>query len=697
MSGIVVAEGVVELVGDASDVTRSVERDIKAGEGRANAAGLGLGKSIFGGVLGAWAAIGGAQAVVGFFKDAVLGASDLNETASAAGQIFGSASQGVLDWGNTAAKSLGLSKQAAIESATSFGNMFTQLGWTSDAAADLSEKTVQVAADLGSFRNLPTADVSDRIAAAMRGEYDSLQALIPNINAARVEHEALAETGKKSASELTAQEKAQATLNIITQDGAAAMGDFARTADGAANKSKTVTAQFEDQKAKLGQQLLPAYQGLLGYLSNTVIPVFGQVVDWVGKNGETIGLLAGTIGGAVVAWNIYKGAVAVMSAYQTAAAASTGGLTVAQWLLNAAMSANPVGIIIIGLTALVGAIIWVATQTTFFQDTWKNVMDFIGTAWQWLYSSVIEPVGQFFVGVFEAIGAAFQWLYDNVFMPVVTGIMLYIGVWAGIFTWLWESVISPVLGLIGQAFGWLWENAIKPVFDFIGSAFQWLYDNVFAPVGGYIMERINAIGAVFTWLWENVANPVLSNLGMAFSYIWTNVIQPVGDFIGGAFRTIGDTVSSVFGGMAKIIGDTFIAIFNVIKTPINAIIGLINTAIDGLNLIKVTIPAWVPLVGGKVFSLGLPHIPLLAAGSNNAPDAFIAGERGPELITGAAGATVRPYGTTQDIAARGGLGGGQTINIESVVLDAKNVREFTDIVELIKALPQVARTNPRNA
>lgn len=697
MSGIVVAEGVVELVGDASDVTRSVERDIKAGEGSANAAGLGLGKSIFGGVLGAWAAIGGAQAVVGFFKDAVLGASDLNETASAAGQIFGSASQGVLDWGNNAAKSLGLSKQAAIESATGFGNMFTQLGWTSQAAADLSEKTVQVAADLGSFRNLPTADVSDRIAAAMRGEYDSLQALIPNINAARVEHEALAATGKKTASELTAQEKAQATLNIITTDGAAAMGDFSRTADGAANKSKTVTAQFEDQKAALGQQLLPAYQGLLGYLSDTVIPVFGQVVDWVGKNGETIGLLAGTIGGAVIAWNLYKGAMAVMSAYQTAAAASTTGLTVAQWLLNAAMSANPVGIIIIGLTALVGAIIWVATQTTFFQDTWKNVMDFIGTAWQWLYSSVIEPVGQFFVGVFEAIGAAFQWLYDTIILPFVTGVMIYFGIWAALFTWLWSSVISPVLGFIGAAFTWLWENAISPALGFIGERLTWLWEVILLPVGQFILGIIQGIGDIFAWLWESAISPALTAIGDALGLIWNTVIKPVGDFIIGLFTTIGTTVADVFGGMAKIIGDAFIAIFNVIKVPINGIIGLINTAIDGLNLIKVTIPAWVPLVGGEVFSLGLPHIPLLALGSNNAPDAFIAGERGPELITGAAGATVRPYGTTQDIAARGGLGGGQTITIENVVLDAKNVREFTDIVELIKALPQVARTNPRMA
>jgi hypothetical protein len=65
-------------------------------------------------------------------------------------------------------------------------------------AASMSTDVVKLAADLGSFNNLETGDVLERIQAAFRGEYDSLQLLIPNINAARVEQEAMAETGKKS-------------------------------------------------------------------------------------------------------------------------------------------------------------------------------------------------------------------------------------------------------------------------------------------------------------------------------------------------------------------------------------------------------------------------------------------------------------------------------------------------------------------
>lgn len=660
---VVIAEGVVEVTADANGVPRQVARDIDKGGAPVTAAGLGMGRRIFGGVLAGWAAIGGIGAVVNFFSGAVTGASDLNETMSASKQIFGEGAGAIELWGSTAAKNVGLSKAAAVEAAVGFGNMFTQLGWTSKAAADLSTKTVQAAADLGSFRNLPTADVSDRISAALRGEYDSLQALIPNINAARVEQEAMDATGKKTAASLTAQEKAAAVLAIVQKDGAAAMGDFARTSEGAANKSKIVTASFEDQQAKLGSQLLPMWQGFLGYLTDTGIPAFSTMVEWIGKNSDTLLIMGGVVAGTAIAYGIATVAGTAYKAYQVAAAAATGGLTVVQWALNAAMAANPIGLVVIAIGALVAGIVWLATQTTFFQDLWNNFTLGLAVIWEWLWGTVLEPI-------FTAIGAVFTWLYENVISPFVTGLMIYIGIWAAIFTWLWETILAPV-------------------FAAIGAIFTWLYANVIVPIVGFISAYINVLGAVFTWLWNNAISPAMSAIGTGFNWVWKNVIKPVADFISGAIKTVGRTVSDVFGGIAGFIGGAFKSVLGAIRGPINGIIGLVNQAINAVNSISVTIPSWVPVVGGQTFGLNIPTIPMLARGSNNAPDAFIAGEAGPELITGARGATVRPYGVTTDMLA--GKGGGGDINIGTVVLDAKNVKEFSDVVELIKALPQAAR------
>lgn len=664
---VVVAEGIVELTADASNVPRDVARDIDNNGAPVEAAGRGLGKKVFGGVLAGWAAIGGINAVVGFFTGAVSGASDLNETMSKTKAIFGENTSAIVSWSQNSATNLGLTTNAAMASAAGFGDMFTQIGFTGESATSMAQQVVQAAADLGSFSNLDTADVADRMSAAFRGEYDSLQAVIPNINAARVESEALAMTGKTVTSELTAQEKAAAVLAIVQKDGARAMGDFARTSDGAANSARIVTAQLGDQQAKLGTQLLPIWQGFLGFLSNTAIPIFTDVVTWIGKNSDTLLLLGGVIAGAAVTYYAITTAMGIYKAFQVASAAATGGLTVAQWALNAAMTANPIGIIIVAIAALVAGIIWVATQTTFFQDAWAVMSDVIGAAATWLWETVLQPV-------FTAIGAIFMWLYENVIMPVVTGIMIYVGLWAAIFTWLWEAAISPI-------------------FAAIGAIFKWVYESIIMPIVGYIVLAVKGWGLIFTWLYENIINPVFTAIGAAFNWVWSNVISPVVGFITGAIDTVGSTVSSVFGGIASFIGNAFNAALGVVRGPINGIISLVNGAIRGINTLSVTIPSWVPIVGGQKWGLNIPSIPMLARGSRNAPDTFIAGEAGPELITGGGGSRVYSNAETRDMLS-GGRGG--DVYIDNVVLDASNVDDFTRVVELIKALPQVARSGRGN-
>lgn len=646
MSGIVLAEGVVEVTADAKGVPREIAKDIEDGESVTRAAGDKIGRQVFGGIIGAWAAIGGTQIIGDFFKGSITGASDLNETLSKSEAIFGAQSAAIESFGNNAARNVGLSKEAAIAAAAGFGDMFLQLGFVEDQAAAMSQQVVIAAADLGSFSNLETADVADRISAAFRGEYDSLQAVIPNINAARVESEALAMTGKTVASELTAQEKAAAVLAIVQKDGARAMGDFARTSDGAANQQKILTAQMEDQQAKLGGLLLPAWTGLLGVLNDNIVPAISDVVEWMGENGDTMLMLAGVIGAATLAYWGITSAMAIYKAFQIAAAAATGGLTFAQWALNAAMSANPIGLIVTAIAALVAGIIWVATQTTFFQDVWTTVTTAIGTAWEWLWTTILQPV-------FTAIGEIFTWIYNNVIMPIVTGIMIYIGLWAAVITWLWETVLSPVFAAIGAVFNWIWGNVISPIV-------------------GYIQLGIQAWGLVFQWLYSSIIQPVFAAVGAAFNWVWSNVISPVVNFISGAITNVGNVIRSVFGGIGDFIGSAFQAALNVVRGPINGIIGLVNSAIRGLNSLSVTIPDWVPIVGGQTWGLSIPTIPMLARGSKNAPDVFIAGEAGPELIVGAGGSKVYPADETRRIRERDGGGDAPLVGGDLIINEAQD-------------------------
>ena len=249
----------------------------------------GMGSAMTGvkaGIVGLLASVSVGAAVAGF-KEVTGAASDLSETVNKSRVIFGAQAAGMEKWASTAATSLGMSKQAALESAAGFGNMFTQLGFTGDASAKMSQQVIQMATDMGSFNNLPTAEVADMISAAFRGEYDSLQRLVPTINAAAVEQEAMAMTGKKNAKSLTLQEKAAATMSLVTKGAAVSVGDFGKTAEGAANKAKIMAAQTEDLKAKFGALLAPM-QGVANDGFAQLLDAGNQFTEWLGRNPEVI-------------------------------------------------------------------------------------------------------------------------------------------------------------------------------------------------------------------------------------------------------------------------------------------------------------------------------------------------------------------------------------------------------------------------
>lgn len=210
--------------------------------------------------------------IVAIGASALGAASDLNETVSKVDTLFGEQAASIQAWAETSDEAFGLSKQAALDSVGTIGNMFQQLGSSSEQAAASGQSMVALAADIASFHNVAggSEEVLDSLNAAFRGEYDSLQKYIPTINAAAVEQAALAATGKTTASELTALDKALAVQTLVLDGAGAAVGDFARTSDGLANTQRIMSAELANVSAELGQELLPVAlevsQGLRGLL-----------------------------------------------------------------------------------------------------------------------------------------------------------------------------------------------------------------------------------------------------------------------------------------------------------------------------------------------------------------------------------------------------------------------------------------------
>jgi hypothetical protein len=198
-----------------------------------------------------------ARKVVNELSGSVDLASNLGETINKTEVVFGEAADQVLKFGDTSARALGMTKNAALGAAATYGNLLRAMGFTADESANMSTSLVQLAADLASFNNMDPEEVLTKLRAGLTGEAEPLKTLGVNLNQTRIESKALEMGLIKQKGQLDAATKAQAAYAIIMEDTALAQGDFARTSDGLANQQRILAAQWENAKTKLGTGLLP--------------------------------------------------------------------------------------------------------------------------------------------------------------------------------------------------------------------------------------------------------------------------------------------------------------------------------------------------------------------------------------------------------------------------------------------------------
>lgn len=211
------------------------------------------------GSLAADALKAGAQRAIAAFRDTVKAANDLGESVNAVDRIFKDNSEVIHQWATKNANNFGLSQRAFNQMATPLGAMLKNGGLALDQVSAQTLKLTERSADMASVFNTDVSDALTAIQAGLRGEADPLERYGVKLSAAAVQQRALADTGKSSAAALTQQEITLARLNLIYDQTADVVGDFAATSDGMANSTRIMTAQIEDAQAKVGQAFLPVF------------------------------------------------------------------------------------------------------------------------------------------------------------------------------------------------------------------------------------------------------------------------------------------------------------------------------------------------------------------------------------------------------------------------------------------------------
>jgi hypothetical protein len=232
--------------------------------------------------------------------DAVKAASDLAETVSKVGVLFGDSATEINKFAATAATKLGQTKQQALDAAATFATFGKAAGLSGQNLVDFSTGFTSLASDLASFNNTTPEQAINAIGSALRGEAEPLRAYGVLLDDASLRQAAL-ELGITNTTKnaLTPQQKVLAAQKLIYEQTGAAQGDFERTSDGLANKTRILTAQLENAKTTIGDALLPIVLKLATFFSDNVIPIVeklaGAFSNKTGGLGESFDQVVETI------------------------------------------------------------------------------------------------------------------------------------------------------------------------------------------------------------------------------------------------------------------------------------------------------------------------------------------------------------------------------------------------------------------
>jgi uncharacterized membrane protein YgcG len=265
----------LSILGDVDNLNKS----LKSATGDVETFGDKMSKvgKIAGAALAA-AAVAAAGFAIKIGVESVKAASDLSETISKVGVLFGDTSKEIENFAAEAASSLGQTKQQALDAAATFATFGKAAGLTGTDLSKFSIDFVKLSSDLASFNNTSPEQAINAIGSALRGEAEPLRAYGVLLDDASLRQAAL-ELGiiNTTKNALTPQQKVLAAQALIYKQTGAAQGDFERTSDGLANKTRILTAQLENAKTTIGTALLPVVLELATVFSTTVLPVIENV------------------------------------------------------------------------------------------------------------------------------------------------------------------------------------------------------------------------------------------------------------------------------------------------------------------------------------------------------------------------------------------------------------------------------------
>lgn len=262
-----------------------------------------------------------------------------------------------------------------------------------------------------------------------------------------------------------------------------------------------------------------------------------------------------------------------------------------------------------------------------------------------------------------------------------------------------KTIFSTVFGVIGKV--------VRAAANVIATIFEKKISSTCSTAKAVLQALKIVVGVVFgaiAILIKKSMAVIVPVVKVAFSAIKGAIsaaVNTIASLISGVltiFDGLTTFISGVFTGnwrkawegIKTIFKGVFDSLAALCKAPINAVIGIINGAISGINKLNISIPDWVPGLGGKSFGINIPTIPMLYKGTDNwKGGAAIIHDRGGEIVDLPQGSRVYPHDKSVEMARKDGAAqngsGGITLNIQKLA-DKIEVRSDEDIDRIAEAL-----------
>lgn len=371
--------------------TKAVDKFGKHAESsfnRASRAGMGFKtriRDIAGGIISANILMRGVRAVWDFGKEAINLSSSLIEVQNVVDTTFGTMANSINDFSKTAIRDFGISELQAKQYTGTIGAMIKSSGISGDKMLMMSKNLAGLTGDYASFYNLPHEQAFQKIRSGISGETEPLKQIGINMSVANMEAFALTKGITKQWKAMTQAEQTLLRYNYLMEKSTDAQGDFSKTlATSFENQRRVFQTMVQQTAARAMSKILPSLTEGFKKLNEFVSKIdadkladgLKKIVDsgiWLIK---MLYKLRYIIIGVAAAFGIYKVVLGGVFLYQKimmaagwikylimmrksiwAAIKMTKAWAIVQKIMNVILTANPIGLIIVGIAALIAIII----------------------------------------------------------------------------------------------------------------------------------------------------------------------------------------------------------------------------------------------------------------------------------------------------------------------------------------------------